>query len=71
MNEFTRITVPLSRSEFVALRDMAGSEYRHPREQARYLLRAALGVTNDNISPQQKVNRGAKELEAQRAAATA
>jgi hypothetical protein len=42
MNEFTRITVPLSRDEFFALRAAAGKEYRHPREQARWLLRQVL-----------------------------
>lgn len=42
MNDYTRITVPLSRKEFEALRDTARNEYRHPREQARYLLRSIL-----------------------------
>jgi len=38
----TRITVTLSMDEWKALRDRALSEYRHPREQARFLLRDAL-----------------------------
>lgn len=42
MNEHTRITVPLSRDEFEALRNSAFRDYRHPREQARYLLRCLL-----------------------------
>lgn len=42
MDTFTRITVPLSKDEFTALRDAAGQEYRHPREHARWLLRQAL-----------------------------
>ena len=63
MSEFTRITVPLSKDEFVALRDKAMSEYRHPREQARYLLRAALGLTSDNVPTQQNANRGAKDFD--------
>jgi hypothetical protein len=47
MNEYTRITVPLSKDEFAALRDTAGNEYRHPRDHARYLLREALGLTGE------------------------
>jgi len=41
---YTRITVPLSREELNALRDAADREYRHPRDQARYLVRQALGL---------------------------
>lgn len=37
-----RITVPLSREEFIALSKTAQDEYRHPREQARYILRSVL-----------------------------
>jgi hypothetical protein len=52
MKEYVRIAVPLSQEEFLALRQCAEYEYRHPREQARYLLRAALlgnvSPTNDN-----------------------
>lgn len=46
MTHFTRITVPLGKDEFHALRENADREYRHPREQARYLLRLALGLDN-------------------------
>lgn len=43
MNDrYTRITVPLSKDEFEALRTAAQTDYRHPREQARYLLRSIL-----------------------------
>lgn len=42
---YTRIVVPLSREELNALRDAADREYRHPRDQARYLVRQALGLT--------------------------
>jgi hypothetical protein len=35
----TRISVPLDKSEFAALLDMATSDCRHPREQMRYILR--------------------------------
>ena len=48
MTHFTRITVPLGKDEFFALRENADREYRHPREQARYLLRLALGLDNPN-----------------------
>lgn len=41
-NQYTRITVPLSKQEWEALRDASQQEYRHPREQARYLLRRVL-----------------------------
>jgi hypothetical protein len=43
---YTRITVPLSREELNALRDAADREYRHPRDQARYLVRQALGLAD-------------------------
>lgn len=39
-----RITVPLGSDEFIALRESATGSYRHPRDQARYLLRVALGL---------------------------
>lgn len=41
-DKYTRITVPLSKEEFEALRTAAQTDYRHPREQARYLLRIIL-----------------------------
>ncbi len=37
-----RVTVPLSADEFEALSKSAQQDYRHPREQARYLLRRIL-----------------------------
>lgn len=40
--QYTRITVPLSRDEFIALRAKAEVAYRHPRDQARFILRNAL-----------------------------
>lgn len=48
MTHYTRITVPLGKDEFQALRESSDREYRHPREQARYLLRLALGLTDPN-----------------------
>ena len=44
MTHFTRITVPLGKDEFHALRVASDREYRHPRDQARHLLRCALGL---------------------------
>lgn len=41
-DRFTRISVPLSRDEYTALFRAADREYRHPRDQARAILRAAL-----------------------------
>jgi len=45
--EAKRISVPLSPNEWEALCEMARKEYRHPKLQARYLLSAALGVTDE------------------------
>lgn len=42
MDEYTRIYLPLSKAEFKALQDRARQDYRHPREQARFILRGAL-----------------------------
>lgn len=42
--ERLRITVPLSSDEFSALRESASMQLRHPRDQARFLLRRALGL---------------------------
>ena len=46
MRELTRVSIPLSKDEFFALQERAEKEYRHPRDQARYMLRAALGLTD-------------------------
>lgn len=42
MNEFRRITVALGRDEWERLRIAANEQYRHPRDQARYILRTVL-----------------------------
>lgn len=44
-NRYTRITVPLSQDEFIALAQAAQCDLRHPRDQARFLLRSALMAT--------------------------
>lgn len=38
----TKISVPIADDEFVALSSLANREMRHPREQARYILRSVL-----------------------------
>jgi hypothetical protein len=40
------IYVPLTWEEFVKLREVATNECRDPREQARYLVRVGLGMTD-------------------------
>jgi hypothetical protein len=47
MNTFTRITVPLLKDDFFALRDAAAKEYRDPRQHAAWLLRLALGTATE------------------------
>jgi hypothetical protein len=42
VNIYTRITVPLSKDDFVTLRDAAAKEYRDPRQHAAWLLRQVL-----------------------------
>lgn len=44
MSEYRRITVPLGRDEWQRLTTAADQEYRHPRDQARFILRQALGL---------------------------
>lgn len=40
----TSINIPLTPAEVDALRKVATTELRHPRDQARYLLRVGLGL---------------------------
>lgn len=49
---YSRITVPLSREELNALREAADRDFRHPRDQARYLVRQALGLVDKPPSAQ-------------------
>ena len=46
MERYTRISIPLGKDEYAALLKAAMSEYRHPRDQARYLVRVGLGLTD-------------------------
>jgi len=41
---YNRIMVPFDRDEWVRLRQTAEAEMRNPRDQARYLVRQALGL---------------------------
>lgn len=68
MNEYAGVNVRLSREEFERLAHTANRDLRHPRDQARYLLRLALGLT-DGQQPAPMTDRGAQELDPQRAAA--
>jgi len=64
MNErFTRIQVPLGRDEYAALLKAAMSDYRHPRDQARAILRAALlGNQPDSDGPNMEKHNGAVSI---------
>lgn len=44
MTTVTRINIPLSADELQSLLEVAKREFRHPRDQARWLLRQALGL---------------------------
>ncbi len=46
MANVTRIFVPIGVEELDALRQAARQDLRNPRDQARHLLRVALGLTN-------------------------
>lgn len=56
MTGYTRITVPMSKEEFFALQRIASKEYRHPRDHARYLLRMALGLTQQEPTNDKSAN---------------
>ena len=45
--KMTRISIPVSVAERAALLVNAEINLRHPRDQARHLLRCALGFLND------------------------
>lgn len=51
-NVFRRIYLPLTKEEFIALQNEALKNSRHPREQARHILRSVLisdGIPNVDI----------------------
>lgn len=57
MNEYAGVNIRLSREEYSQLTQQAQRELRHPRDHARYLLRQALGLTSEDVLPQQAHNR--------------
>ncbi len=63
-----RINVPLDSRELRALIHMAQAECRHPREQARYLLREALREHGSLPADTQQSEGAHHEPEPQRAA---
>lgn len=50
MSNYTKITLVLDRSETLALNHSATAELRRPRDQARYLIRQALGLVESQNS---------------------
>ena len=48
-----QLTITLDGFESDALRKSALSDLRRPKEQARYLLRQALGLASEDVRPQQ------------------
>jgi hypothetical protein len=60
----TRIYVPMTSDEWLELVRVSQDECRHPREQARYLLRQALGLTCEDSPSQQKHNRAGAVIDA-------
>jgi hypothetical protein len=61
--KMTRIYLTMSNDEWLRLSKEAEEEYRHPRDHARYLLRAALGLTPD-VQTQSNANRAGQVIEA-------
>ena len=57
---YSRITVSLSREELNALRAAADRDFRHPRDQARYLVRQALGLAES--PPSEEKHNGAAQV---------
>lgn len=55
-NNPTRISIPIGTDELEALRLVAQQNYRDTRDQARYLLRIALGLNRDEYDQPVKSN---------------
>lgn len=68
--QVTKIYVPMTSDEWLELVRVSQTECRHPREQARYLLRQALGLASEDVQAQQMHNRAGQGSEAPSAAAT-
>lgn len=50
-NRHSQITIVLNQTEMAALRSLSDSALRRPKDQARYILRQALGLTDDRSTP--------------------
>ena len=57
-----RVTIPLTEEECEALRAAANAELRDPRDQARYLLRQALGIGSNQVLLPKKDNHAGNVL---------
>jgi hypothetical protein len=64
--QMTRINIPVTNEELEALQSFAQRDLRHPRDQARYLLRAAMGMNGDDVQSRPNANRVAVDSEALR-----
>ena len=66
MNEiFTRLSVPLTRDEFIALRQLAEQENRDHRNQAQCIIHAALfGPSPDTAALVMRIDGLTKRIEA-------
>jgi hypothetical protein len=64
-----RMTIVLNELEASRLRSIAQSSLRQPRDQARFILRQALGITEMGQLSQEMPNRGAMDSDPQHAAA--
>jgi hypothetical protein len=62
----TRLYLSMSNEEWLHLAQHAYAECRTPKEQARYLLRGALGLTGNDVQTSPNANRVAVDSEAQR-----
>ena len=60
VTRITRVSIPMSMEERELLRALANAELRDPREQARYLLRQALGLTSEDVQSQPMHNRASQ-----------
>jgi hypothetical protein len=60
--QMTRINIPVTNEELEALQSFAQRDLRHPRDQARYLLRAAMGMNGDDVQSRTNAKRASKIL---------
>lgn len=53
---YSRLTLVLTESEMMALREVARQSVRRPRDQARYMLLSGLGMSNERVTSTQQPN---------------